>query len=298
MVRNKIKQISITMLRITLILTILAIARPSCVNQLQCFKSKLFNFDSPPENFYPGITIFSDKGQQSQFSSMSYGDFNNDYRYKCALIKDGHNCPGQQHEHSVRVFLEQRCQYEVELFRRLRSDLLVRSSEQQLRHYPLYRCSLYRRRRHQRALRLYHLLLEQHQWAVGHLPPSRRKRRVHSAGFMSDRSSAALLGGSQDKQPATVDSHERWKSNNSELLAFRHGRRMPIVPYRPYLATLLPGVLSLVRIRTSMLALLCLITIVSWTTRGIAKQTSSSLRAITRTPTLNSGQKLGKTSIW
>jgi|JI6StandDraft_1071083.scaffolds.fasta_scaffold13005_3 hypothetical protein len=50
-----------------------------CTNQLECFKSKLFNFNGPPEDYY-NISIFADGGGQNLYNAVSFGDFNNDFR--------------------------------------------------------------------------------------------------------------------------------------------------------------------------------------------------------------------------
>lgn len=65
--------------RLFYLLSLLAVASCYCTDSVSCFKSKLFNFDSPPENFYE-VSIFGSEAP-SVYNAMSFGDFNNDYRY-------------------------------------------------------------------------------------------------------------------------------------------------------------------------------------------------------------------------
>jgi hypothetical protein len=52
-----------------------------CTNELSCFKSKLFNFDSPAEEYYQAVNIFTNQNSQTQYNAISFGDFNNDFRW-------------------------------------------------------------------------------------------------------------------------------------------------------------------------------------------------------------------------
>ena len=57
------------------LLTLLAGVQ-SCNDKLNCFKTKLFNFNSPKKGLYPIKTI-TDHPDNS-YSVLAYGDFNND----------------------------------------------------------------------------------------------------------------------------------------------------------------------------------------------------------------------------
>lgn len=50
-----------------------------CTTELSCFKSKLFNFNSPPEAYY-NVSIFAAGASQNLYNAISFGDFNNDFR--------------------------------------------------------------------------------------------------------------------------------------------------------------------------------------------------------------------------
>lgn len=67
---------------ITLILFAVALVSPKCDNELQCFKAKLFNFDSPTEGIYP-IGNVTNQDKIGQTNVLGYGDFNNDLQYLC-----------------------------------------------------------------------------------------------------------------------------------------------------------------------------------------------------------------------
>jgi hypothetical protein len=48
-----------------------------CTDQLSCFKSKLFNFNFPPESIH-SLTDITNTKNLGSINIMAYGDFNND----------------------------------------------------------------------------------------------------------------------------------------------------------------------------------------------------------------------------
>jgi hypothetical protein len=60
--------------------TLFTLIASACTNSLSCFKTKLFNFDSPPSEYYQNVTMFANY-TTNQIVASAYGDFNNDLMY-------------------------------------------------------------------------------------------------------------------------------------------------------------------------------------------------------------------------